>query len=366
MDHEYIAQKIRAAKPDLLFVSLGCPKAEKWMFMHYRSLGVPVAIGVGGTIDFLARRLKRAPRWMQRTGAEWLFRLAQEPRRLFSRYARDARKFGCAIFEQLWHLQWRVARPAQSLPASVDLVEPAWQRIRAPEILVESSIQRDRHVWGRLSGRHCLLELSHVRSIDSSGIGLLIELQRQLSREERYLVLLAPSEAVRRAVRLMRLEHLVMVARDTVEARELISATLCQKRGITALSAHATLPLLWQGEITAGTAEHVWMVAQAQIDSFTEYTEPITIDLSGVRFIDSTGAALLLRAQEYACSKAGELRFLDPPATVRNVLQMSRLESAVVSVPTPAPSRLAQETSQWLEWLCDQWPLLKQRRASGI
>jgi anti-anti-sigma factor len=122
------------------------------------------------------------------------------------------------------------------------------------------------------------------------------------------------------------------------------------------------LPLLWQGEITAGTAEHVWMVAQAQIDSFTEYAEPITIDLSGVRFIDSTGAALLLRAQEYACSKAAELRFLDPPATVRNVLQMSRLESAVVSVPTPAPPRLARETSQWLEWLRDQWPLLKQKK----
>jgi N-acetylglucosaminyldiphosphoundecaprenol N-acetyl-beta-D-mannosaminyltransferase len=366
MDHEYIVQKIRAAKPDLLFVSLGCPKAEKWMFMHYRSLGVPVAIGVGGTIDFLARRLKRAPRWMQRTGAEWLFRLIQEPRRLSSRYARDAREFGCAIVEQLWHFQWRVARPAQSAPASVDLVEPTWQRIRAPETLVNSSIQRDHQVWSRALGRHCLLELSHVRSVDSSGIGLLIELQRQLSRQEHFLILLAPSRAVRRALRLVRLEHIVMVARDTVEARQLISATLRQKLRIPASSAHATLPLLWQGEITAGTADHVWTVAQAQIDSFAEYAEPITVDLSGVPFIDSTGVALLLRAQEYASSKAAALRFVDPPATVRNVLRMSRLESAVVSVPPPDGPKLAHETSQWLEWLRDQWPSLKQRRVGGI
>src|SRR5579885_2723103 len=104
------------AKPDLLFVSFGCPKQEKWIAMHYQSLGVPVAAGVGGTIDFLAGQLKRAPRWMQRTGTEWLFRLGQEPRRLFARYARDLRVFGGAMFAQWWRMQFR--RP--------------WGRNRAP------------------------------------------------------------------------------------------------------------------------------------------------------------------------------------------------------------------------------------------
>jgi len=73
MDHEEIARQIRAAQPDLLFVSLGCPKAEKWMFMHYRSLGVPVSFGVGGTIDFLAERLKRAPVWMRHCASNGFF-----------------------------------------------------------------------------------------------------------------------------------------------------------------------------------------------------------------------------------------------------------------------------------------------------
>src|SRR5206468_3328168 len=53
MDHEEIKRRIVEAKPDLLFVCFGCPKQEKWIAMQYRSLGVPVAAGVGGTLDFL-------------------------------------------------------------------------------------------------------------------------------------------------------------------------------------------------------------------------------------------------------------------------------------------------------------------------
>ena len=60
MDHAEIRRRISAAGPDLLFVSFGCPKQEKWIAMHYQALGVPVTIGVGATIDFLAGRVKRA------------------------------------------------------------------------------------------------------------------------------------------------------------------------------------------------------------------------------------------------------------------------------------------------------------------
>src|SRR4051812_1545317 len=107
MDHDEIKRRILAAKPDLLFVSFGCPKQEKWIAMHYRSLGVPVSAGVGATIDFLAGTVKRAPLWMQRAGVEWTYRLAQEPRRLFKRYFKDLWVFGWKILSQLWQLQLR-------------------------------------------------------------------------------------------------------------------------------------------------------------------------------------------------------------------------------------------------------------------
>jgi N-acetylglucosaminyldiphosphoundecaprenol N-acetyl-beta-D-mannosaminyltransferase len=107
MDHQAIRNRILAAEPDLLFVSFGCPKQEKWVAMHYRSLGVPVTAGVGATIDFLAGKVVRAPVWMQRSGTEWMFRLAQEPRRLFRRYLTDLWSFSLGIVPQWWELQAR-------------------------------------------------------------------------------------------------------------------------------------------------------------------------------------------------------------------------------------------------------------------
>ena len=76
-----IVADIRAARPDLLLVALGVPKQEKWIHRHLAVIGVPVAIGVGGTLDVMAGVMKRAPRWMQRAKLEWLFRGMLQPKR---------------------------------------------------------------------------------------------------------------------------------------------------------------------------------------------------------------------------------------------------------------------------------------------
>lgn len=89
MDHKDICSRIREARPDIVLVSFGCPKQEKWIAHNYNAAGASVCIGVGATIDFLAGTVKRAPRWMQVAGLEWVFRLAQEPRRLAKRYLKD-------------------------------------------------------------------------------------------------------------------------------------------------------------------------------------------------------------------------------------------------------------------------------------
>jgi len=89
-----IVDRINAAKPDILFVALGNPKQELWMGRNAAKLDVPVMIGVGGTFNFIAGRVKRAPRWMQKSGLEWIYRIVQEPGRLWRRYAYGFVKFG--------------------------------------------------------------------------------------------------------------------------------------------------------------------------------------------------------------------------------------------------------------------------------
>jgi N-acetylglucosaminyldiphosphoundecaprenol N-acetyl-beta-D-mannosaminyltransferase len=77
---------LHTARPDMLFVAFGAPRQDVWIRRHLEELQIPVCIGVGGTFDILAGQRKRAPLWMQRSGLEWSFRLAQEPRRLAGRY----------------------------------------------------------------------------------------------------------------------------------------------------------------------------------------------------------------------------------------------------------------------------------------
>lgn len=86
-------QSIIDIDPDVLCVALGNPKQERFIAAHRERLGTPVMIGVGGSLDMLVGARRRAPRWMHRTGLEWVYRAAQEPRRLGSRYAHDIRVF---------------------------------------------------------------------------------------------------------------------------------------------------------------------------------------------------------------------------------------------------------------------------------
>ena len=93
-----IVERIRQARPDLLLVALGAPKQELFIDRNREALAPAVAIAIGAGLDFLTGRLRRAPRWMQRAGLEWLFRLAQEPWRLGHRYLiRDPRFLGILL-----------------------------------------------------------------------------------------------------------------------------------------------------------------------------------------------------------------------------------------------------------------------------
>ncbi len=81
-----IISQINQAAPDIIWVGLGTPKQDLWMAAHRPQLTAPVLIGVGAAFDFHTGRIPQAPRWMQQSGLEWLFRLWQEPRRLWYRY----------------------------------------------------------------------------------------------------------------------------------------------------------------------------------------------------------------------------------------------------------------------------------------
>ena len=105
-DNAVLLAEINAARPDVLFINMGMPRQERWLYDHWDQLDTPVAITAGALVDHLAGRVRRPPKWVADMGLEWLVRLAVEPSRLWRRYVLGLPVFG-----------WRVVRERLSLPA---------------------------------------------------------------------------------------------------------------------------------------------------------------------------------------------------------------------------------------------------------
>jgi N-acetylglucosaminyldiphosphoundecaprenol N-acetyl-beta-D-mannosaminyltransferase len=103
-EDDEIIDMINRTKPDVLWVGLGLPKQERWIFEHRFRLNVPVAVGVGAAFGFLSGQVKHAPNWLGNLGLEWLWRLTQEPKKLWKRDLVDGPRF-------VWHVLWEFAGP---------------------------------------------------------------------------------------------------------------------------------------------------------------------------------------------------------------------------------------------------------------
>lgn len=101
-EDENIVRLINDARPDIVWVGLSTPKQEYWMADHVGRIEAPVMIGVGAAFDFLAGLKPQAPRWMQRRGLEWVYRLLTEPKRLGPRYASIVPRFMALAALQLF------------------------------------------------------------------------------------------------------------------------------------------------------------------------------------------------------------------------------------------------------------------------
>lgn len=100
-DNWALVEQINRAAPDLLFVNMGMPLQERWLYDHWPLLNVRVAIAAGALVDHAAGQVRRPPRWVANLGLEWAVRLAVEPRRLWRRYLLGLPAFGAAVLKEM-------------------------------------------------------------------------------------------------------------------------------------------------------------------------------------------------------------------------------------------------------------------------
>lgn len=150
----------------------------------------------------------------------------------------------------------------------------------------------------------------------------------------RHLILMSPDNAVRRALSLMHLESFFAIASDLPSALRLIETRVREGKASVGLrTAAARNPVRWQGEITAANCEQAWNETRAHIENPPQ-SGKLIIDLAAVRFVDSSGLGVMVRAKRLARGKNVELAFMNPTPAVQNVVRLARLDDFILSSST--------------------------------
>jgi N-acetylglucosaminyldiphosphoundecaprenol N-acetyl-beta-D-mannosaminyltransferase len=179
LDHSEILNRIHLAKPDILLVALGNPKQEKWIWMHRKRLGVPVAMGVGGSFEIMVGDVLRAPRWIQKFGLEWAMRLVQEPTRLGPRYFRDIVGFGRKLPLTLlaaWMQRQYLGESRVSAAATPQAMHVFVHGKLSGQM--DSSLQQATRA-SIANGVVMVVHLEEVKQITADGLGVLMGIRRQ-------------------------------------------------------------------------------------------------------------------------------------------------------------------------------------------
>jgi len=218
MNHEEILARIEEAQPDILLVAFGNPKQEKWLSMHRNRLRVPVSIGIGGSLDMIAGKLSRAPRWMQKSGLEWFFRAAQEPRRLAGRYLTDALTLGRYLPQQMAATasQPRIAGPSRIVPTQLgDTVVIAIHGNLTGESLREFETRARE---AREASRNIVLDMTESGYFGPNTLGSLVQLMTSMQERKLHFWLAGMRPHLVRLLRSARLDSCFRITSSVADA----------------------------------------------------------------------------------------------------------------------------------------------------
>jgi N-acetylglucosaminyldiphosphoundecaprenol N-acetyl-beta-D-mannosaminyltransferase len=276
---------------------------------------------------------------MQKTGLEWLYRLLQEPRRLFKRYATDFAVFGITIMKQWWLTRGgkRSASatttpeiPTQRNVPDVQLSSVA--ELFSPERLDAAEVRTIEQAWMKsLEGQEegVIIDCGGAQFIDSTGLGLLMRMQKRCRQSGKHLVLASVSPAVFKLLQMTRLNSIFTQAASREEA---LSKIL--NAGVPAASSGsrvAPLQLTWSGAVTSNGVEGLWRGALGVLQNAADARNPVVIDLQGVQLMDSGGLGLMARLKDHATSHHIHLRFANASPVVHESLRHEQMEYLLAS-----------------------------------
>ncbi len=341
-----IINDINRVKPDILFIGFGNPKQEIWFERNRNRINAAVSIGIGGTYEFITGRVKRAPEWIQKTGFEWIYRIYQDPLRLFKRYFVGFFKFGTMILPSVLYLKYRtwllnISWGKNTEKDTFKIDSDLFFNVVRLEQRIDSEWVNSKggEVLSIAAGKNTVLDFSDVNFIDSTGIGFLMKAYRQCHREnESRLILCGVKAPVMRTFQLIRVSDVFeKISVNTVEdALARFTDSVADKYfyyfsdiddGVV------TLQLF--GSLDGGQVEQNKTALESVINSNKHFI----INLKEVAYIDNRALVFLLNLQKKVKQKGKIFIICVDKGNVRQMLKISKLEHLFSIVTDPAAAK---------------------------
>jgi N-acetylglucosaminyldiphosphoundecaprenol N-acetyl-beta-D-mannosaminyltransferase len=335
MDHERILKQLKKTKPDILFVSLGAPKQDKFIQMHVRNWEVPVAIGVGAALDFIAGEQVRAPRWMQRINLEWFWRMSIHPFRLFPRYFLNAR----FILKATRHLR-RIQRGPNKEATCQLLSIKEEERLDALNISLRQyhpiPNEDEARAWVDDLEKLCatgsiLLDIAATPWLNSLELGALLQGNRICRSRGYRLILYGPRPKVMDMLTSCRLTDYFNVA-FCLDDVEYLAKHLAQEPGIETFHEEQMLTVDLPVEITAATLK----AFQSQLNQVQEELgkrkkiKRVVVNAGHLDFIDSSGLGLLISLKKVTHEKQISLVFKQLSPLVKQIFEVANVDDLLL------------------------------------
>lgn len=335
MDHREILQRLETAKPDVLFVAFGAPKQDKFISMHVRGWNVPVAMGVGASLDFITGEQKRAPKFMRKCCLEWFWRICCDPRRLFTRYLANLR-FLFSASRQMYTIHKMPDQEVTFQP----LEERHFHSLEKRNIVAEHFHPLDTEVKAaefvqRLDefarGKNLLLDVHATPWLSSLELGALLEINKFLRKSGKRLILYAPRPKVRSLLETCRLTDFFDTAFTLKEVARLAKNLAEHVEGGTDFS-EGSLKLELPIELTAATLPefereadvlHVELNKQGKLKA-------VEVDAAQLDFIDSAGLGYLIGLKKLTQDEGVSMAIANLHSKPRRTFEIARVDKALL------------------------------------
>lgn len=304
MNHADILARLRETRPHLLLVAFGAPKQEKFINLHLRSWNVPLSIGIGGTLDFLAGAQTRAPRLVQRIGFEWLWRMGTNPKRLFKRYAENIGFLFTAVSRQ--------RRLLGSEPGPALTPDPAqdWTDLE------------------RTDQRVALFSLGSRATLSSEELGRLVRAEAALRRREGRLVVYGGTTRVQRIIQEAGLTDYLDYRPDRTQAEARCAELNNALRHGEISRGDDLLRLILPAEMNTATLP-AWAARVEK--ALAANVRRIAVDASGLTFMDSASLGWLIALRKRAQDQHWDFTSSGFAGAPLQTLRLARMDKIFVS-----------------------------------